>query len=238
MGQYAWVIDVTMILMILALTWVVASEGLWGSALMLINVLFGGLIAFSLYEPLARVIDINLGFMKSFSDFTSLLLIFGVAFTVLRIGSDMLGPTLVRFTGPVDQIGRFLFGGATAWYMVGMILCMVQTAPVHKKFLGYQWQNHAVFGAGIDRFWLGFVRESTSRIVEWNSPRPFDASCDFILRYHDHRQFGEADTTLPGHKPAPAPAVPGAEGQPAGGQPGGGQAGGRPPVNPGGIALP
>ena len=243
MGQYAWVFDVSLLLIMLGITYAVGSEGVYGAAIMFINVMFAGLMAFSLFEPCARWVAANLGFMATMADFVCLILLFGVFFTILRLLTDMLGVWYVRFHGAVDQIGRYLFGAATAWYLVGMFVCMVETAPVHKKFLGYQWETHAFWTLGIDRFWLGFMRDTTDRILERQPKRPFDANCDFILRYHNFRPYGEPDQTMPGiAKPAAAAPAGGAQpaggGQPAGAQPGGAQGGGRPPVNPPGIASP
>jgi hypothetical protein len=102
----------------------------------------------------------------------------------------------MKFTGWLDQLGAGFFGLLTAWYFVGMLLCIAQTAPVHKQF-GYRWQNHAVWGLGIDRYWLGFVRESTKpQLFGWGSGEPFDKNADYIKRYHDHRSFGNPDPNL------------------------------------------
>ena len=235
MGQYAWVFDVTLLLMILGITYAVGSEGLYGASIMFINVLFAGLIAFSLFEPCALWVSNNLGFMATMADFVCLILLFGVAFTLLRLATDALGPWYVRFNGAVDQIGRFLFGLATAWYITGMFVCMVETAPVHKKFLGYQWQTHALWQMGIDRFWLGYVQASTEKYFDWG--KPFDPRSDFILRYHNYRSFGEPDFAMPG-VPQPEGGAAPEGGQPGGAQGGGAQEGGRPVLNPPGIAPP
>jgi hypothetical protein len=124
-----------------------------------------------------------------------------------------------------------------------MFVCMVQTAPVHKKFLGYQWETHSFWTLGVDRYWLGFVQDTTYRIFEWHPPRAkqppgptvFDRNSDFILRYHNFRPFGEPDQTMPGiAKPAGAAPAGGAQPGAAAGDPGGG----RPVTNPAGIAMP
>jgi hypothetical protein len=240
MGAYAWVFDIACLVVLAGITYSVGSEGLYGAAIMFVNVMLAGVISFSLYEPAARVIAGNIGFMQTTADFVCLIVIFSLAFTLIRLVTDYLGPWYVRFHGAMDQIGRYLFGFATAWYMVGMIVSMVQTAPVHKKFLGYQWQTHSLWGAGIDRFWLGYVRATTERYFEWDPPRMFDPRADFIMRYHQWRPFGEPDMTMPGFggaAPAGQPGGAGGAGQPAagGGAPGGGGAGGRPPVDPTGA---
>jgi hypothetical protein len=237
MGQYAWVFDVTLLLVIMGITYAVGSEGLYGAALMFINVMFAGLITFCIFEPLARLLAKNIPFMATMADFVCLIILFAVIFTLLRLATDMLGVWYVRFHGAVDQIGRYLFGLATAWYLVGMFVCMVQTAPVHKKFLGYQWATHSFWTMGIDRFWLGFTRDTTARIFDWQPPRTFDRNADFILRYHNFRSFGEPDQTMPGIA-KPAGAAPAGGAQPGGAQPAGAADAGRPVTNPAGIAMP
>src|SRR5437867_2156041 len=144
MGDYPWVIDVMLLLLMLGTVWAVSSEGLWGAALIFVNVMFAGLVTFCSYEWCAGHLDRLLPFMKDyrFSDFFCLLVLFSITFTLLRAATDNLGYTMVRFPGWLHQIGRFTFGVATAWYLWAMFLCMLETAPIHKQFLGYQWQQH------------------------------------------------------------------------------------------------
>ena len=194
-----WVLDVLLLVIVGGITYAVSSEGLWGSALVFVNVMFAGLIAFNFYEPLAYLIsdNVNISFVESFADFVSLIVLFSVVFSILRVCTDFLGPTRIRFVGWLDQLGRIFFGLTTAWYVTGMLLCVVQTAPVHKQFVGYQWERHAFWGLGIDRFWLGYVQVTTGKIFDHNPRRVFDENSDFIRRYHDHRLFGSPDPTLP-----------------------------------------
>ena len=242
MEQYAWVIDVLLVLGMLGITWVVSSEGLWGATLMFVNVMFAGLIAFDLFEPVANFIDLNLGFMAAFSDFVALVLLFSVSFTLIRIATDNLGPTMVRFPTWVYHIGRYGFAGATAWYLMGMVLCILQTAPIHKQFLGYKWNEHAVWQAGVDRFWLGFVQTTTKDVFDRFPPRMFDGQSKFIRQYHDRREFGDPDPDFApkkaggaapqgGQQPAGGGAAAGGAAAPAAGAPGAG----RPPPTAGNI---
>ena len=79
------VIDLIIAFLTLGLTYVLTSEGLWGSALMFFNVLFAAMIAFNFYEPLARLID-QTGINWGFSDTLC-----------------MLGIVLHRARGPADD---------------------------------------------------------------------------------------------------------------------------------------
>ena len=93
------VIDLVISFLILLLTYALASEGLWGAALMFFNVIFGGLIAFNFYEPLARLID-STGIGWGFSDTLSLLSIFCATVMLLRMTTETLAPAMVRFPDP------------------------------------------------------------------------------------------------------------------------------------------
>jgi uncharacterized membrane protein required for colicin V production len=192
----SWIIDAVLVVLLLLIAWCVYGEGIWGAALRYIEFMIGGLVAFCFYEPVANLIASNLGFMASFADIVSVSVLFCIVFSALRFATDTLSPTMVRFPAIVDQIGRVVFSLLLAWYMTGMSLCMLQMAPVHKQFLGYQWQNHALRSTGIDRYWLGYVQWTTEKVFDWNPPRPFDPRSDFIKRYHDHRPLGEPDPSL------------------------------------------
>src|SRR5262249_43554328 len=69
------VIDLVLCLLIAGLTYALASEGLWGAALMFFNVLFGTIIALNFYESLARLLD-STGINWGFSDTLCLLALF------------------------------------------------------------------------------------------------------------------------------------------------------------------
>ena len=62
------VINLIVAVVILGVTYALASEGLWGAALMFFNVLFGGLIAFNFYEPLAKLLADNVPLLSGFAD--------------------------------------------------------------------------------------------------------------------------------------------------------------------------
>src|SRR3954467_3778308 len=106
------VIDLVLGFFILLMTYVVSSEGLWGAALMFFNVVFGGLIAFNFYEPLARLID-STGIPWGFSDTLSLLGLFCVSVMLLRMATETLAPAMVRFPMPIYHAGRLFFALAT-----------------------------------------------------------------------------------------------------------------------------
>src|SRR5208282_637104 len=103
------IIDLIIVGLVLGLTWALTSEGLWGSALMFFNVLFGAMIAFNFYEPLARLIDLT-GIGWGFSDTLCMLGLFCISVLLLRMTTETIAPAMVRFPTPVYHMGRLVFG--------------------------------------------------------------------------------------------------------------------------------
>jgi len=158
------VIDLVFGFLILLMTYVLSSEGLWGAALMFFNVLFGGLIAFNFYEPLAKLID-STGIGWGFSDTFSLLSIFCASVMLLRMTTETLAPAMVRFPIPVYHAGRLLFALATSLVTMAILILAFHTAPVHKRIFGaIDYQYKPPFGLGLDHQWLGFFQYTTGGI--------------------------------------------------------------------------
>ncbi len=83
------------------------TEGLWGNALRLINVVTAALLATNFYEPLANWIEGASDTMATFkylTDFICLWLLFGIAMGVLRGLTDYASKVKVRFLKIVDQV--------------------------------------------------------------------------------------------------------------------------------------
>ena len=158
------VIDLVMAFLILLLTYALSSEGLWGAALMFFNVVFGGLIAFNFYEPLAKLID-STGIGWGFSDTLSLLSIFFVSVMLLRMTTETLAPAMVRFPVPIYHAGRVFFALATSLVTMSILVLAFHTAPVHKKIFGaIDYKYKPPFGMGLDHQWLGFFQYTTGMI--------------------------------------------------------------------------
>jgi hypothetical protein len=250
------VIHVAVVFLILAMTYALASEGLWGAALMFFNVLFAGLITFNFYEPLAGVMASNLSFLASYADMVSLLLIFVVALLLLRLTTESLAPTMVRFPAPLYHLGRWLFGLAASTVAMAIFLLAFHCAPVHKTmFYGaYPYDLKPPFGMGIDWQWLGFFQYSTGQIFadynpanppdpskEYGNARVFDPRATWLIDHQNSRPFGNEVIPEPvggeaeaGGGEGGAAGAPAAGGPPGPGIPGGtaGAAAGLAPTNP------
>lgn len=157
-------IDTIFVALILFTTYVLTSEGAWGAALMFFNVLFGAMIAFNFYEPLADLID-STGIGWGFSDTLALMLIFCLSVFLLRLATESLAPVMVRFPTPVYHLVRLVFGLGTALVTFAIILLAFHAAPIHKKMFGYiEYNTKPPFGMALDHRWLGFFQYTTGDI--------------------------------------------------------------------------
>jgi hypothetical protein len=194
------------------MTYALSSEGLWGAALMFFNVLFGGLIAFNFYEPLARLID-STGIGWGFSDTLSLLGIFCVAVLLLRMTTETIAPAMVRFPAPIYHGGRLFFALATSLVTMAILILAFHVAPVHKRIFGaIDYKYKPPFGLGLDHHWLGFFQYTTGEVFArygeggtrdpFNTygksgnqrypVRVFDPRATWLLIHQEARPYGEA----------------------------------------------
>ncbi|WP_406699954.1 hypothetical protein V5E97_14020 [Singulisphaera sp. Ch08] len=224
------VVNLVLVGLIAGLTWALTSEGLWGAVLMFFNVLFGGIIAFNFYEPLAALLD-GTGIGWGFSDTLCLLGLFIIATFLLRLITESLAPAMVRFPTPVYQLGRLVFGFGGAVVTVAILIVAFETAPVHKKILGViDFNSKPPFGMGLDRKWLAFFQYTTGLVFaehvpgsrdpfrEYGDSKVFDPKAEWLLNHQEARPYGtesihegeEAGAGAGGAAPGGAPGAPGA----------------------------
>jgi hypothetical protein len=199
------VVNLGLVAVVLGLTYAIMSEGLWGAALIFFNVLFASVIAFNFYEPLAKLIADNAGsWSHGYADLVCLLVLFLVTLVLLRVTTDSLGPTMIRFPMPVFHAGRILFGLGAALVATSFMLLCFHTAPVHKKIfnvVGYD--TRPPFGMGLDHRYLAFFQHTTGYpfstydetafdpFNEFPSSRVFDPEGRWLIDHEDARPFGE-----------------------------------------------
>jgi len=177
------------------------GDGIWSNALRLLNVLLAGLMATSLFEPVADALESMLPTYTYLWDFLSLWLVFVIAFSLFRFATDWLSDTAVRFKRPVDLAGGSLLAIWIACVMIGFTTMTLHTAPLPRNFLGGAFQPtpdaRMFFGTAPDRKWLAFVQMTSrgSLSTAANDDKTgeegmnvFDPQSDFILRYAQRRQ--------------------------------------------------
>ncbi len=242
----SWIVDMGVVVLILLMTYALTSEGLWGAALVFFNILFAGLITFNFYEPLAALLASNVSQISGYADTLCLMVLFIVSLTILKITTEQIAPSMVRFPTPVYHIGRLFFGLAGASLAMAILLLAFHTSPIHKKmFYGaYNYDHKPPFGFGLDWKWLSFFQYTTGQVFaqydpedgyndpngEYGDAKLFDPQGRWLIDHQNARPYGDAFVPPP---PAAEPAgeAGGAEG--AGGMPGG-MPGGSPGGPPGG----
>jgi len=226
--------------LIILMTYVLTSEGLWGSALMFFNVVFGALIAFNFYEPLASMLD-RTGIGWGFSDTLCMLGLFCVSVLLLRLTTETIAPAQVRFPPPLFHAGRLVFGLAGASVTLAVIILAFHAAPIHKKlFTVIDYQSKPPFGLGLDHQWLGFFQYETGAVFArygvghrdpyhqygYGGPvQVFDPRADWLIVHQQSRPYGEGSILG---------AEGGGEGAAGGAAAGAGEAGQAPAGPPGG----
>lgn len=207
-----WVVDAAIVLMVLGITYAITSEGLWGSALVFFDILFAFLIAFNFYEPLAGLIASNASGVAAWADMFSLGGLFVLSLFVLKLITDNIAPISVRFPPLVYQIGRLVFGLAGSVILVGFVLILFYTAPVHKRmFTTINYDSNPPFGMGLDHKLLGFVRYSSENIFRMApvfQSNEFDAD-RWLIDHQNARPFGTGFVEISAPPPAEGGAAPG-----------------------------
>ena len=163
------------------------------------------MIAFNFYEPLAGLITANAGSWSfGYADLVCMLALFLVTLGVLRVTTDSLGPTMIRFPTPVYHAGRLLFGFGAGAITVAFLLLAFHTAPVHKKIFGViGYETRPPFGMGLDHRFLAFFQHTSGYpfssydpgaedpFGEFPQTRVFDPQGRWLIDHEDARPFGE-----------------------------------------------
>lgn len=172
------------------------TEGMWGNAIRLINVVTSALLATSLWEPAARWLD---GWNDSFTylwDFLTLWGLFVIFMIVFRLATDFLSKVKVRFLTLADRIGGAILSVWIGWVMVCFTLMTMHTAPLARNFMweGFQPEQQMFFGLAPDRKWLGFTQKMSlgsfcrSGTQKGTSERTvFDPKAEFMPKYATRR---------------------------------------------------
>ncbi|WP_435021922.1 hypothetical protein TA3x_002632 [Tundrisphaera sp. TA3] len=252
------VIDLIILALVAGITYALMSEGLWGAALMFFNSLFAALIAFNFYEPLAQLaVDNFPEMLQPYADSLCMMLLYIIPLVLLRLATESIAPTMVRFPTPVYHLGRIVFGVGAALITIAMLILGYQASPVQKKMLGVMdYQYKPFYGVRFDRDFLAFFQYTTGYTFARNGVGPadgmgefknkpmlFDPKASWLLLHQQARPIGTEDILDEGgSEGGAAPAAPAeggatppaAPGTPGPGIPGGpaGAAAGLAPTTP------
>lgn len=168
------------------------TEGMWGNAIRLINVVTAALLATSFWEPLARVLEANVS--KSFTyfwDFIALWGLFMVFIVIFRVATGFASRVKVKFLGIANRIGGIFFALCVAWVIVCFTTATLHTAPLKPDFLfgGFKYKaDESMFmGMSPDQQWLKFVEGRSKGSFSRLEPRIFDPEHQFIPKYAARR---------------------------------------------------
>ena len=158
----AYLVDAILVGITLGVGVAMYGQGMWGAGIMFVNILFGGIVAFNFYEPLAAFLVGNVWDFAGYVDCLCLGGIFTLTVLLLRLSTDYLSPQMVKFPPLLDFVGRVFFGLAAGALTVGILITFFETAPVGKKVFGVIGpDSRAPFNIGLDHVWLNTFEHLT-----------------------------------------------------------------------------
>jgi hypothetical protein len=184
------IVNLLLVVVFLAITLVLSKEGLWSGLVMLLNIVAAATFATAWYESLAAFLDAKLPSYTYLIDFLCLWGIFAVVLLVMRLLTDRVSTTKVKFLRQVELIGGPLVAAIAGWVMVCFAAASLHTAAVPRTLVQPTPEHRMFFGFAPDRTWINWVRFATKDGPFARPPEQaivFDKNGDFILRYADRR---------------------------------------------------
>lgn len=190
-------ISLALLGLFVAVTFALWREGLWSSAVMLLNTLAAATFATAWYETVvAFLLKRGMSSYDYLLDFISIWGLFAILLLALREISDRVSRTKVRFRKPVEMFGCPIVAAATAWIVVCFTAATLHTAAVPRDLIQATPEARMFFGLSPDRRWLQWVRGSTLHGPFGQPEHAFDEKADFIVRYATRRKQLEAQPEL------------------------------------------
>jgi hypothetical protein len=190
-------------------------HGLWGNAINLINLLVAMLIATNLYEPICTLLE---GFGASswthLLDFVVLWILFFFTYTILKLITNALSRTHVKFDLPVEMAGRSILAIWCGWLFVCFTAFSLHMAPLNSATPLGAWSspNSSTFlFASPDRLWMAVMSAQSrgalarGKFSSDHATHPddqtanveaFDPYSEFALKYRERRAAYAAETAM------------------------------------------
>ncbi|NIA22314.1 MAG: hypothetical protein GWP05_10215, partial [Anaerolineaceae bacterium] len=114
--------------------------GLWAAVLSLWVVLVAGAVAFGFFLPLSGLL-FGADPLKAscyWADGLCLLLVFTVAFALLRLVAERFLRNSMTFRPQIDTIAGPAVGAVAGYFLAGMLVVFAQMMPLPPKVMGYQ----------------------------------------------------------------------------------------------------
>lgn len=188
-------------------------EGMFTAFTMTVNVFLAGLVAFNFFEPIAGGLEPSFrgGSLQGTEDAICLVALFSLTLAPLRWATNSLARTDIHYHPQLLRGGGVFFGLVTGYLVCGFLLCVLQTLPWDRNFLGFEAKLEPE-GSPLrqvlppDRVWLGLMQRASEyplQTVSRSDPYLFDPDGSFELRYERSRR--DPPQPYP-PKPPPKPA--------------------------------
>jgi len=167
-------------------------EGLWSNAILLVNIIISGLVAFGFYQPVVIYLDeLADGEHTLWLDYAVLWALFAASIVICRSLAAAASKTRLRFKNPIDPVGGPLVGFFAAWVLAAFALATFHTAPMPKDAFSGKLVHADVNAASAitspDAAWLRFVeRMADPTALGSRGTQDFSAKA-FVKIYEDRR---------------------------------------------------
>jgi hypothetical protein len=192
-------LGVLTIFIMVIVTYAFWQEGALTAFTMMCNVFVAGLVAFSYWEPIAAELDPLLAgtILHGYEDSVCLVALFSLTLGLLRLATNNLANRLVDYHPVLQQGGSVICGLMTGYLASGFLLCVLQTLPWHRNFMGFEAKvDPDASGAKLrrvlpaDRVWLALMHRAGLGPLAQEGPT-FDADGSFEDRYQRYRREGD-----------------------------------------------
>lgn len=132
-----------MILILLAFMGAVGAmlwfQGLWSNAVAFVNIWIAALLSFSLMEPITNKLQESMSGFGYLIDFIIVWILFAVIYGVLRIVTDKISPTRLRFPEMFELVGRSVMAVINAYVLTMFMTATLHAAPLERDAFGGAW---------------------------------------------------------------------------------------------------
>jgi hypothetical protein len=190
------IVNLILLAVFVTVSFALWKEGVWGSLVMLCNVLAAASVATAWYERVVAFLEPRLPSFSYLLDFVAVWGLFCLVLLGLREATDRISRTKVRLRRPVELFGGPLIAALVAWVMTCFTAATLHVAPLPRDLVQPAPESRMFFGLAPDRKWLAWVRGATLSGPFAVPGSAFDKDADFIIRHADRRKRLEGEPGL------------------------------------------
>ncbi len=190
------IVNLILLAVFVTVSFALWKEGVWGSLVMLCNVLAAASVATAWYEWVVAFLEPRLPSYGYVLDFVAVWGLFCLVLLGLREATDRISRTKVRLRRPVELFGGPLVAALVAWVMTCFTAATLHVAPLPRDLVQPAPDTRMFFGLAPDRKWLAWVRGATLNGPFAVPGSAFDKDADFIIRYAARRKRLEDEPGL------------------------------------------